>query len=261
MPTRSGRSPARGRRPAVTDCTSPLSASTGRYDSRSGDAATIAGMRRATHRPRALVAVAARGVLTRLAAAPCPCRAGRSARPRHDYDTNLPKLIGKIAEQTALVAKLAAQRAEGHRRRRADLPRRDGTPRRRRHVGRSTTRRSRTAVENVNRRAAEGCELYKQNKDGGGRASDVAVEPRSAAAAVGGASADGVLVEPLREVQALEHELDRRRDPGRRLAHLEVGEGGAERRAGRRAAWRTPTTRRPRRCARPARRRTRRRRR
>ena len=26
-----------------------------------------------------------------------------------------------------------------------------------------------TAVENVNRRAAEGCELYKQNKDGCGR--------------------------------------------------------------------------------------------
>ena len=25
-----------------------------------------------------------------------------------------------------------------------------------------------TAVENVNRRAAEGCELYKQNKDGSG---------------------------------------------------------------------------------------------
>ena len=41
---------------------------------------------------------------------------------------------------------------------------------------------------------------------------------RSAAGAVRGPGADGVLVEALREVQALEHELDAARDRGRRLA-------------------------------------------
>ena len=42
--------------------------------------------------------------------------------------------------------------------------------------------------------------------------------------AVTGVGADGVLVEPLREVQALQDELDAGSDPGRRLGDLEVGE-------------------------------------
>ena len=83
----------------------------------------------------------------------------------YDYDTNLPKLIGKIRQQTALVQKLAehapkdiaadAQTYLDAMERRAD--------------GDTTVvdnPKIQTAVDNVNRRAADGCELYKQNKDG-----------------------------------------------------------------------------------------------
>ena len=52
----------------------------------------------------------------------------------------------------------------------------------------------------------------------------------SAATAVGGPAADRVLVEPLREVEALEDELDRRRGAGGRLPHVEVGERRPQRR-------------------------------
>ncbi len=85
----------------------------------------------------------------------------------YDYDTNLPKLVGKLAEQTALVEKLAehapkdiAHDAQTYldamqRRARGDLTVVDNA-------------KIKTAVDNVNRRAADGCDLYKQNRDGSG---------------------------------------------------------------------------------------------
>ena len=99
------------------------------------------------------------------ASLPTPSKAFCQAA--YDYDTNLPKLVGKLARQTALVEKLAEhapkdiavdtqtyldamqQRAEG------DTSVVDNP-------------KIQKAVENVNRRAADGCELYKQNRDGSG---------------------------------------------------------------------------------------------
>jgi hypothetical protein len=85
----------------------------------------------------------------------------------YDYDTNLPKLIGKLGKQTALVAKLAehapkdiakdAQTYLDAMQRRADG---DTSVVDNPHI--------KTAVENVNRRASDGCELFKQNQDGSG---------------------------------------------------------------------------------------------
>ena len=85
----------------------------------------------------------------------------------YDYDTNLPKLIGKIRQQTELVQKLAehapkdiaidAQTYLDAMQRRADGD-----------TSVVDNPKIQTAVDNVNRRAAEGCELYKQNKEGGG---------------------------------------------------------------------------------------------
>lgn len=83
----------------------------------------------------------------------------------YDYDTNLPKLIGKPRKQTELVRKLAehappdiAADAETY----LDAMNRatDGDDS---VVDNPKIQR---AVENVNRRATDGCELYKQNKDG-----------------------------------------------------------------------------------------------
>jgi len=85
----------------------------------------------------------------------------------YDYDTNLPKLIGKIDQQTELVQKLAdhapkdiakdAQLYLDAMKRRADGD-----------TSVVDNPKIKTAVENVNRRAADGCELYKQNQDGTG---------------------------------------------------------------------------------------------
>ena len=83
----------------------------------------------------------------------------------YDYDTNLPKLIGKINQQTDLVAKLAEHAPK-------DIAADAQTyldAMKRRAAGDTSVvdnPRIKTAVENVNRRAADGCELYKQNKDG-----------------------------------------------------------------------------------------------
>ncbi len=83
----------------------------------------------------------------------------------YDYDTNLPKLIGKPRKQTELVRRLAehapkdiAADAETY----LDAMNRatDGDDS---VVDNPKIQR---AVENVNRRATDGCELYKQNKDG-----------------------------------------------------------------------------------------------
>ena len=83
----------------------------------------------------------------------------------YDYDTNLPKLIGKINQQTDLVAQLAEHAPK-------DIAADAQTyldAMKRRAAGDTSVvdnPKIKTAVENVNRRAADGCELYKQNKDG-----------------------------------------------------------------------------------------------
>ena len=85
----------------------------------------------------------------------------------YDYDTNLPKLIGKINRQTDLVAKLAEHAPK-------DIAADAQTylnAMKRRAAGDTSmvdNPKIKSAVENVNRRAADGCELYKQNKDGSG---------------------------------------------------------------------------------------------
>ena len=96
---------------------------------------------------------------------PVPSKA--FCKAAYDYDTNLPKLIGKIRQQTELVQKLAdhapkdiaadAQTYLDAMQRRADGD-----------TSVVDNLKIQTAVDNVNRRATEGCELYKQNKDAGG---------------------------------------------------------------------------------------------
>ena len=83
----------------------------------------------------------------------------------YDYDTNLPKLIGKVQQQTDLVAKLAATAPKDIRR---DAQTYLDAMQRRADGDRSVVDNPKiqTAVENVNRRAADGCQLYKQNKEG-----------------------------------------------------------------------------------------------
>ena len=85
----------------------------------------------------------------------------------YDYDTNLPKLVGKIDAQTELVRKLADHAPE-------DIAKDAQTyldAMERRAAGDKSVvdnPKIQTAVENVNRRATVGCELYKQNQDGTG---------------------------------------------------------------------------------------------
>ncbi len=85
----------------------------------------------------------------------------------YDYDTNLPKLIGKIQQQTALVQELAEHAPK-------DIAADAQTyldAMKRRAAGDTSVvdnPKIKTAVENVNRRAADGCKLYKQNQDGTG---------------------------------------------------------------------------------------------
>jgi len=85
----------------------------------------------------------------------------------YDYDTNLPKLIGKIQQQTELVQKLAEHAPKDIA---ADAETYLDAMQRRAAGDKSVVDNPKiqTAVDNVNRRAADGCELYKQNKDGGG---------------------------------------------------------------------------------------------
>jgi hypothetical protein len=85
----------------------------------------------------------------------------------YDYDTNLPKLIGKIDAQTQLVQKLAEHAPKdiaGDARTYLDAMKR-------RAAGDTSVvdnPKIEKAVDNVNRRAADGCQLYKQNQDGTG---------------------------------------------------------------------------------------------
>jgi len=85
----------------------------------------------------------------------------------YDYDTNLPKLIGKIDQQTALVRKLADHAPKDIA---ADARVYLDAMERRANGDKSVVDNPKIekAVENVNRRAADGCQLYKQNQDGTG---------------------------------------------------------------------------------------------
>jgi hypothetical protein len=96
---------------------------------------------------------------------PTPSRAFCQAA--YDYDTNLPKLIGKIRKQTELVQKLADHAPKDIA---ADARTYLDAMKRRADGDTSVVDdpKIQTAVENVNRRAADGCKLYEQNKDGSG---------------------------------------------------------------------------------------------
>jgi hypothetical protein len=96
---------------------------------------------------------------------PTPSRAFCQAA--YDYDTNLPKLIGKIRQQTELVQKLADHAPKDIA---ADARTYLDAMKRRADGDTSVVDdpKIQTAVENVNRRAADGCKLYEQNKDGSG---------------------------------------------------------------------------------------------
>jgi hypothetical protein len=85
----------------------------------------------------------------------------------YDYDTNLPKLIGKIDKQTDLVARLAEHAPKDIA---ADAQTYLDAMRRRADGDTSVVDNPKIqqAVDNVNRRASSGCALFKQNQDGGG---------------------------------------------------------------------------------------------
>ena len=121
-----------------------------------------------------LRAVAALGLFAAVLAAcsgdssrslPTPSKAFCQAA--YDYDTNLPKLIGKIDKQTALVQKLADHAPKDIA---EDVQIYLDAMKRRAEGDTSVVDNPKiqTAVENVNRRATDGCELYKQNQDGSG---------------------------------------------------------------------------------------------
>ena len=96
---------------------------------------------------------------------PRPSRAFCQAA--YDYDTNLPKLIGKIDKQTALVQKLAEHAPKDIA---TDAQTYLDAMKRRAAGDKSVVDNPKieAAVKNVNRRATEGCDLYKQNRDGSG---------------------------------------------------------------------------------------------
>jgi hypothetical protein len=85
----------------------------------------------------------------------------------YDYDTNLPKLAKKPRAQTELVRKLADHAPK-------DIAKDAATyldAMERAITGDDSVvdnPKIQTAVDNVNRRAADGCKLYEQNKDGSG---------------------------------------------------------------------------------------------
>jgi hypothetical protein len=85
----------------------------------------------------------------------------------YDFDTNAPKLIGKIHQQTALVQKMADAAPKDIA---ADAQTYLDAMERRATGDRSVVDNAKVeqAVKNVERRAADGCELYTQNPDGSG---------------------------------------------------------------------------------------------
>ena len=170
----------------------------------------------------------------------------------YDYDSNLPKLVGKIGKQTDLVAKLA----DDTRPRTSPATRRSTSTRmkrrrRGRHVG------DRQPEDRARRRQRE--------PPRGRRVQALQARTRTAPAGCSGRAGGRVSRDPRYAARPPTASLLRRFDrwrpsstnsiadatPGRRLADLEVGEG-ATASAGHvaRAASRTPTTRCPRRCAR-----------
>jgi hypothetical protein len=85
----------------------------------------------------------------------------------YDYDTNLPKLVGKINQQTDLVAKLAETAPKDI----AEDARLYLDAMKRRAAGDTSVvdnPKIERAVDNVNRRASGGCKLFQQNQDGTG---------------------------------------------------------------------------------------------
>jgi len=96
---------------------------------------------------------------------PTPSKA--FCRAAYDYDTNLPKLVGKIEQQTNLVAKLAATAPKDI----AEDARVYLDAMKRRAAGDTSVidnPKIERAVDNVNRRASAGCKLFQQNQDGTG---------------------------------------------------------------------------------------------
>jgi hypothetical protein len=85
----------------------------------------------------------------------------------YDFDTKAPKLIGKIEEQTALVQKMAATAPKDVA---ADAQTYLEAMKRRAAGDKSVidSPKIKGAVENVERRAANGCDLYKQDPSNSG---------------------------------------------------------------------------------------------
>ena len=99
------------------------------------------------------------------ASLPTPSKAFCQAA--YDYDTNLPKLVGKINQQTDLVAKLAETAPKDI----AEDARLYLDAMKRRAAGDTSVvdnPKIERAVDNVNRRASDGCKLFQQNQDGSG---------------------------------------------------------------------------------------------
>lgn len=122
---------------------------------------------------RVLRAVVVLGLLAALSAcsrgseASLPTPSKAFCQAAYDYDTNLPKLIGKIHQQTELVQKLAEHAPKDIA---ADAQTYLDAMERRSGGDTSVVDdpEIQAAVDNVNRRAATGCELYKQNREGSG---------------------------------------------------------------------------------------------
>jgi hypothetical protein len=96
---------------------------------------------------------------------PRPSRAFCQAA--YDFDTNAPKLIGKIDQQTALVQRMADAAPDDI----AADARTVLVAMRRRATGDKSVvdnPKIKDALENVERRAANGCDLYKQDPSNSG---------------------------------------------------------------------------------------------
>ena len=85
----------------------------------------------------------------------------------YTFDDRAPKLIGKINQQIVLVQEMADHAPKDIKK---DAEVYLDAMQRRAQGDTSVVDNPKieTAVENVNRRAADGCELYKQNRDGSG---------------------------------------------------------------------------------------------
>jgi hypothetical protein len=99
------------------------------------------------------------------ASLPTPSKAFCQAA--YDFDTNAPKLAGKIAKQTELVQKMADHApkdiaADAQTYLHAMKRRADGD------MSVVDNPKIEDAVDNVNRRATSGCKLFEQNQDGSG---------------------------------------------------------------------------------------------